>query len=97
MHLGGAQGEQTPNLGRLILGIQVEMDPRWDLDRGAHPVERHVRPHAVARSQDHEVIDGHLRHHVVERGRPELHLARQIIDPDDDRSDTHHADVTDAA
>ena len=97
MHLGGAEGEQTANLGGLVLGVEVEMDSRWDLGQRAHPVEGHVRPHAVAWSQDHEVINRHLGHHVVERGRPESHLARQIIDTDHDRSDAHHADVTGAA
>jgi hypothetical protein len=83
VHLGGAERDQPRDLGRLVLGVQVEVDARRDLDRRAHPVERHVRPDAIPRSHQDEV-DGRvariLARDVAERGSPERRLERQVVD-----------------
>jgi cystathionine beta-lyase len=48
--LGGAQREQAFDLLRLILGVQVEVNARRDLQGRANAVEGQVRPSAVPRA-----------------------------------------------
>ncbi len=90
--LGRAQGDEALDLGGLILGVQVEVDPGWLLQGRADPVERDVRSHAIPRAeQDEAVVARFLARHVVERCRPERRLALDIVDAQDDRADTDHA------
>src|SRR5687768_11061021 len=50
-HLGGAQTDEPPDLGGLILGVKVEVNSRRDLNVRGTTVEVEVRSHAVARAQ----------------------------------------------
>jgi hypothetical protein len=74
--LGRAERQQPFDLPRLILGVEVEVQARRDLQGRSDLVEREVRPHAVLRSQQHEVVVVRLMATLVAEGRlPELRLA----------------------
>src|SRR3989442_14839280 len=92
--LGRAQREQALDLPGLIVRVQVEVDARRDLQRRANQVEGEVRPDAVSRTQQHEVVALALPTDVVERSLPELGLALQIVHANNDRANANHpADV----
>src|SRR5262249_56059426 len=75
----------------LILGVEGEVDPGRQLESRAMAVERDVRPDAVVRTEEHEVIAvPHSASHVTECGRPELRLPLEVVDAQDDRSDPEH-------
>ena len=82
--LGGTQPDQAFDLSRLIAGVQVEVDAWRHLHRRANPVEGEVRPDAVSRTQQDEILAVALTTNVIECGLPELGLARQIVDAQDD-------------
>jgi hypothetical protein len=87
VHLGRAERDEPLHLARLVLGVEVEVDARRDLHRGADPIERNVRPVAIPRSQQREIITVALARDVTQRRGPERFLTRQIIDPQHDRTD----------
>ena len=57
------------------------------LEVRANAVERDVRPDAIPRFEQREVVSVATPWLVVERSGPEGELALQVIDPDDDRAD----------
>ena len=72
------------DLRHLVVGVEIEVDPRRDVDLRPDPIERDVRSGAVARAEEHEVVGGALARFVVEGRRPEVDLALQVVDADDD-------------
>ena len=53
-------------------------------------VEGDVRPDAVSRTEQHEVVAVALAADVVECGFPELGLELQIVHAQNDRTDANH-------
>ena len=47
MDFGRPERDQALDFGRLVVRVQVEMDPWRDLQRRMMPIERHVRPDTV--------------------------------------------------
>src|SRR4029450_1270522 len=90
VNLGGAQRDQAFDLSRLVFGVQVQVDARGHLHRGANPVQGEVRPDAVSRTEEHEVIAVARPVDVVECCFPELGLALQVVQAQDDRTDAKH-------
>jgi hypothetical protein len=91
--LGRAQGLQPLHLRGLVVGVQIEMNPRRDLEPRVDSVERDVR--AVTGSGVEQDEIGARRARVLARDvsescRPECRLAWQIVDADHDRADTQH-------
>jgi hypothetical protein len=91
MDFGGAQRDQALDLSRLIIGVEVEVKTRRDLQGRANLVEGEVRPDPVGRAEQNEVVARSVvSTNVAERRLPELSLAAKIVDAQDDRADTEH-------
>ena len=91
--LGRPEADEALDLGGLVLGVEVEVDPGRDMDLRADAVERDVGSVAGARPEQREaLVVAALRaaRHVVERRRPERLLALEVVDADDDRADADH-------
>src|SRR5207249_11887158 len=81
--LGSSERDQAPDLGGLIVRVEVEVDARRHLYRRAHTVEGDVRPDAVPRTEQGEVVRVTPARHVVQRSRPERLLALEVVDTND--------------
>ena len=68
--LGRAQGEQPLDLTCLIVGVQIQMNARWQRCRRRMLVEREVGSTAVAWTQHDGVDIGILAGHVVQCRHP---------------------------
>jgi len=86
----GPKGDQAFDFPCLVLGIQVEVDARRHLHSRANTVEGDVRPDAVLRTQQHEIVVVAVPRLIVERRSPELRLALQVVHPENDRADANH-------
>jgi hypothetical protein len=54
--LGRPEADQPLDLAGLVLGVEVEVDPRRDVDLGADAVERDVRAVAGPRPEQREAL-----------------------------------------
>jgi hypothetical protein len=91
VNLGRAQSDQAFHLMRLIVGVQVEVKARRDLQGRANLVEREVRADAFRWAEQNEVVAlSVVSANVAERCLPELGLTPQIVDAQNDRADTQH-------
>ena len=66
------------------------MDSGRDLDLRRDTVQGDVRARPVPRLEDNEVFFGRPPRHVVQSGRPEVQLALEVIDTDDDGANPDH-------
>ena len=91
MDFGRAEGDQARDFSCLIIGVEVEVKTRRDLQGRANLVERQVRPDPVGRAEQNEVVARSVvSTNVAERRLPELSLTANIVDAEDDRADTEH-------
>lgn len=75
MHLCCAEGNQSSHLRRLVLGVEVEVYPRRNLERRTLQVERDIRACTVLRAQQDEIdlqVVRVVARDLAERGSPEL-------------------------
>ncbi len=94
---GRPQTEQTLYIAGLIVGIEIEVNPRSFLRPGGPHAQRQVRTGARARPQGRPIVIGRPTQLVIKRLGPERELLLKVIHTQDHGADAHQVTVAPAA
>lgn len=90
LDLPGSQRLEPFDLFGLVLCVEVEVDTGGHLHCRIDSIQRDIRSHAIAWPEQGEVVTTTLSWNIIEGLGPELLLAFQIVDANDNGPNPKH-------